>query len=122
MSSLRLVQIAGDDPGLFDALSQEALPVDDLKEPGREFFRIEQSGGVVAYGGYELTDGHALLRSIAVLPAHKGKGCGVEASGLIIDAARAAGAIDIWLLTTILQTQQASSLCPSSATLMRYAL
>lgn len=140
-AALSLVTISGSDAGLRIALQNEDLPVDDLGESGRQFFRIERNGVAVGYGGYELAGNQILLRSLTILPEFKGQGLGVATSRLIVAAARRTSAGDIWLLTQtasaffaklgfqpvdrhtapadILATRQATSLCPSSAVLMR---
>ncbi len=138
---LSLVPIGSDDLGLWEALNHEKLPTNDLAEPGRRFFRIEQNGMLVGYGGYETAGAYALLRSIAIAPNAKGRGVGTAVVTALIDEARQEGLCDIWLLTQtavaffgklgfvssdradapaeILATRQATGLCPASATLMR---
>lgn len=125
---------------LRDALTRASLPVDDLEEAGRAFFRFTDDGQPVGFGGYELYGDYALLRSLVVLPEARGHGHGRAATEALLQEASAAGARYAYLLTTsaaaffeatgfhpiardaapaaILGTRQASSLCPSSAALL----
>lgn len=66
--SLQVHRIAHDDPEFATALAVEKLPVDDLKEGGRLFFRFEENGMPLGFGGLELVGDYALLRSIVVPP------------------------------------------------------
>ena len=122
------------------ALTAERLPTDDLAEPGRVFLQVEQDGQTVGFGGYELHGEDALLRSVVVLPALRGRGLGHDVAESVLRQAAQAGARRVYLLTTsaapfferlgfsrseraaapesIRSTRQATSLCPSSAALM----
>lgn len=73
---LQVQQIASDDPDFVAALEAEQLPIDDLAEDGKRFFRFEENGALLGFGGLELTDGYALLRSIVVQPRSRGQGAG----------------------------------------------
>nr|WP_208414982.1 arsenic resistance N-acetyltransferase ArsN2 [Rhizomicrobium palustre] len=138
---LRDVQIGGDDAGLIAALHDEKLALDDLREPNRRFFVYRTlSGAVLGYGGYELYGADVFLRSIVVLSEARGKKIGRNIVPLLMYRAYREGAKTAWLLTTtasdffekngfsrktredapqaILQTRQAKSLCPASATLL----
>lgn len=132
--------IDANDPELRAILGQAALPTDDLGEPGRAFFRFADADRTVGFGGLEGSGGNVLLRSIVIVPEMRGKGLGRQATGLLLERARAAGARHAYLLTTdagpffkalgfeviaresappeILATRQAASLCPSTAALM----
>ena len=132
---------AADDAGLAAALAVEGLPVDDLTDAGRTFYTFSTlDGATVGYGGLELLGEHVLLRSVAVLPAFRGKGLGCNIVPLLLYRAYRAGARTAWLLTdtaapffgkigfrggdrqaapaAILATRQAASLCPTSAPLL----
>lgn len=137
---LALLPIDGLAPELRGALAGEKLPVDDLTEEGRRFFRVIRGGATVGFAGYELHGDDALLRSIVVLPDHKGHGIGETTLRLLIAEATQAGARRGYLITTsaapffekqgftpvdrdavpeaILATRQAASLCPASATIL----
>lgn len=139
--ALRDVPVPGDDPGLIAALAAEGLPVDDLAEPGRRFFRYDTlDGAAMGYGGLEIHGPDALVRSVVVLPALRGTGIGHNLLALLLARAHAAGARQAWLLTSsaaaffaragfrevprsaapaaIAATRQAATLCPTSAPLM----
>ena len=90
-----------------------------------------------------MTDG-ALLRSVAVDPREQGQGLGHRLTDAAIDLARTAGAPNIYLLTTTAEgffpkfgferiaradvpagvrtSVEFTSVCPSSATVMRKSL
>jgi len=128
-------------PMLARALVEARLPADDLARPGRRLFRFaERPGETAGYGGFELCRTAALLRSIIVLPAWRGRGVGERIVQGLAAAAGEAGATDAFVLTTtaqgyferlgfrqversaapeaILGTAQATSLCPASAKLL----
>ena len=133
--------VAADDVDLAAALTAQGLTVDDLAEAGRSFYAFSTLDGVtVGYGGLELFGEHVLLRSVAVLPAFRGKGLGRNIVPLLLYRAHREGARTAWLLTdaattffgkigftvvdrqaapaAILATRQAASLCPASAALL----
>ena len=122
-------------------LSACGLPTADLLESSSAtLFGVRIESNLVATAGIELFGQTALLRSVATLPAQRGKGL---AALLITHAehkAKQGGAASMALLTTasssifarhgylpierrdapeaIKATQQFESLCPASATLM----
>jgi arsenate reductase (glutaredoxin) len=133
------------DSGLQAGLAAAHLPTDDLQEPNRQFFAYESLDGARAgYGGFELYDGEALLRSIAVNEVRRGHGIGRSILALLLRRAFDSGARRAWLLTTdaqhfferagfkaaqrqdapaaILATRQATTLCPASASLLMRAI
>jgi N-acetylglutamate synthase-like GNAT family acetyltransferase len=131
---------SADCTAFVQALTAEGLPTDDLAEPGRAFFRTERDGQVMGFGGYELHGADALLRSVVIPPALRGRGLGRDVAEGVLRHAAQAGARCAYLLTTsatpfferlgftridraaapesIRSTRQATSLCPSSAALM----
>jgi protein-tyrosine-phosphatase/N-acetylglutamate synthase-like GNAT family acetyltransferase len=139
-TQLVLLPIDGVAPELHAALAAEQLPVDDLAEEGRRFFRVIRGGATVGFAGYELHGDAALLRSIVVLPDHTDHGIGATTLQLLIGEAAQAGARRGYLITTsaapffeklgfvpvgrdavpeaILATRQAASLCPASAIIL----
>ncbi|WP_454703074.1 arsenic resistance N-acetyltransferase ArsN2 [Agrobacterium burrii] len=139
-TSLALLPITGHEDELRGALENADLPTDDLDDAGRTFFRIARGVDTVGFGGYELHGDNALLRSVVIMPANRHKGLGRRATDLLMRRAYAEGARIGYLLTTtaapffetlgftpidrttaptaILQTRQAASLCPASATLL----
>ena len=136
---LRYVPISGQDAALAATLTAAGLPIDDIGEDGRRFFRFDDNGKVVGYGGFEPHGDHALVRSIVVAPALVGQGYGRSIAEAVMREAGKAGARQAFLLTTsaeaffrhlgfaaldradaplaILNTRQATSIC-SSATLL----
>lgn len=138
--TIRLVAIEGNDPGLRSALAEADLPVVDLEDDGRSFFRAVGAGGkTVGYSGIELCNGAALLRSVVVLPDARDQGIGKA----ITDATlrRLEPNVSAYLATasaasfferlgftvvcraevpaSILSTRQFSGICPASATIMK---
>jgi amino-acid N-acetyltransferase len=129
---------------LAEALAAAALPVDDLGEPGRTFFRLEDRDGTVGYGGLEGDGPDRLLRSLVLLPAKRGRGLGGQALAAVEAAARDAGAARLHLLTTgaapffrangyrdaaravappeVQGSRQFAALCPASAAYLVKAL
>ncbi|WP_262029244.1 arsenic resistance N-acetyltransferase ArsN2 [Microvirga sp. Mcv34] len=126
---------------MTDALQAEGLPTDDLEDADRTFFQYDTLGGSqVGYGGFERYGSDVLLRSMVVLPEMRGQGIGRNMTLLLMRRAFDQGARTAYVLTTsarpffeaqgfkainreeapasILATRQASSLCPSSATLL----
>lgn len=132
--------LEGDDESLRAALSGAGLPVDDLTDAGRSFFRFSQGDETVGFGGLELYGEAAFLRSIVVLSDRQGLGFGHAITLGLLDAAHRKGADAAYLLTEtaapffqslgfcpiarneapaeIQTTRQAASLCPASAALM----
>jgi N-acetylglutamate synthase-like GNAT family acetyltransferase len=127
-------------PELGRVLDAAALPADDLALPGRCFFRFTALGETIGFAGFERHGDNALLRSIVVLPAQRGRGFGRAMVGRLLELARASGVRDAYLLTStaraffervgftlvdraaapaaIRATEQAARLCPASATLL----
>ncbi|KQT86847.1 GNAT family N-acetyltransferase [Aurantimonas sp. Leaf443] len=138
-----LVATAVDDPaGLVGLLSEAGLPTEDVTEPGRVFLRYATEGGeFVGIGGFEPLGPAVLLRSIAVVPAHRGHGIGRSITADLMGRARQRGAADAFAFTTeertflaalgfrrveraeapdaVLATRQATGLCSASAVLWR---
>jgi arsenate reductase (glutaredoxin) len=135
------IPIDGSDEALIAALRDVDLPVDDLREPGRSFFRYATlAGACVGYGGFEHFGQHALIRSLVTSQQARHRGIGSGMLALLLRRAFDEGARDAWLLTTnaapfferagfkrversaapatIRATRQAVSLCPSTAPLM----
>lgn len=121
-------------------LSEAGLPTTDLPADLQHFTTIVRDGQTLACGGLEIYGKHALLRSVAVVPAQKGRGLGGEIVRQLHEMATTAGAKHLWLLTTdaadffakhgfsvvsrdevpgeIAATQQFAGICPASATAM----
>lgn len=140
LKSITLEQVSGSDSELYDALVAAQLPIDDIAEAGRTFFKARSNGAdVIGFSGIEQCGSDFLLRSVVVLSGYRGRGFGrliVEETlrGLKRDG-------DIYLATitsapffsiigfsevprgiippAVLATRQLSSICPSSATIMK---
>lgn len=133
--------IPGTDPDLVAALALARLPADDLAEPGRNFLAFATAEGrACGFGGYEILGSHALIRSMVVLEAERGRGIGAAMLARLQSEAQAAGARDAWLLTKtaapffsrrgyraaaryeappeILASRQATALCPVTTQIM----
>lgn len=85
--------------GLAFFLSDAGLPIADLCEPGRVFYRIE-ADDLVGYGGIQGEGPDRLLRSLVVLPNRRRVGLGGRVLALIEVEAERAGAERLHLLTT----------------------
>lgn len=70
--SLDFRPTTGADDDFRAALVAADLPIDDLDERGRRYYRCTSGGETVGYGGYELYGDDAFLRSIVVLPDYRG--------------------------------------------------
>ncbi len=81
-------------------LSDAGLPIADLREPGRAFYRIE-ADDLVGYGGIEGEWSDRLLRSLVLLPDRRSVGLGGVVVALIEEEAKRAGVERLHLLTTI---------------------
>jgi arsenate reductase len=86
---------------LAAVLRAAELPAADLALPGRQFYRFATTlGAMVAVGGLEGRDAERLVRSIAVLPAVRGKGFGKAVAMTLERLAGESGAKRLHLLTT----------------------
>lgn len=140
MSDIRLEPVPGSDPGLKLALSTSGLPTEDLEDAGRSFFRaVSSDDGTVGYAGIEACGEDVLLRSVVILPEHRGKALGKSLTRETLKAVDVSSAV--FLATTsaapffeslgfvvveradvppaVLATRQLSDICPASATIMK---
>ncbi|MCZ7658674.1 MAG: arsenic resistance N-acetyltransferase ArsN2 [Xanthobacteraceae bacterium] len=127
--------------GLAAALHRAGLPVDDLREPGRHFWRFETAEFEPAgFGGLEILGRDALLRSVVTLPPLRRRGIGAAIVASLETEARLRHCGALWLVTTsaaafferlgfatcdravvpepVRATRQFAELCPDSATVM----
>lgn len=137
----RLSELARDELGALARLLADAgLPHEDLGEPGRRFYRLDDAGRTVGWAGLELAGADALLRSVVVPETGRGGGIGGDLVARVAEAAHALGIERLWLLTTtaapffakigfeeaardaapaaIRATREFRDICPASATCM----
>ncbi len=125
-------------------LTANELPIDDLDDPTIVLFGTSDGGRVVGVVGLQLLAGAGLLRSLAVDPGARDRGLGGQLCDRIVREARQRELSELWLLTTsardyfarrgfepvardqvpsaVRSTAQFTSLCPSSAVVMRRVL
>ena len=127
---------------VIDLLKKADLPVDDVPEVFGECFAVAiEKDSIVGTAAIEQHDTIGLFRSAAVRADQRGKGIGEALTKNRIEWAKAHGISDIYLLTTtaadyfprlgfekiprakappaIAGSAQFTSLCPSSAIVMR---
>lgn len=138
-AALQLVPVGPDGlAGLAAALERAGLPGDDVRLPGRRFFRaVDAEGQPAGFGGLEGDGPDLLLRSVVIHPDSRGRGHGAAIVRALEAQAAALGAARLHLLTTtatafflrfgyaqarreaapaaIAATAQFASLCPASA-------
>ena len=125
---------------VIQLLQQHHLPVQDIDED-KLLYLLKDGERVLGTAGLEIFDDCALLRSVSILKEEQGKGLGRFLNKAIEDYAGESGISCIYLLTTtakdffdkqgycvirreetpeiIKQTAEFSSLCPSSAVVMK---
>ncbi|HET9903710.1 MAG TPA: arsenic resistance N-acetyltransferase ArsN2 [Xanthobacteraceae bacterium] len=129
---------AGARAALCRALEKAGLPIDDVEEPGRLFWRFETEEQVpVGYGGLEVHGKEALVRSVLTLPPARHRGIGAKIVAALETEAFIAGCRSVWAITAsagpfferlgyavcersqvpeaIAGTRQFRSICPDSA-------
>lgn len=133
-----------DFPAVAALLTDAKLPLDGVAEHLATFLVVADGAEVVASAGLELYDRHALLRSVAVVPALRGTGLGRTMMEAALDLARSRGADTVTLLTTtaagyftrfdfepidqasapapVRQSTQFNGICPASAVAMQLIL
>lgn len=140
LNSVTLEQVSGTEEALRDALVAANLPTDDIVEAGRTFFKACSNGAeLIGFSGIEQCGSDFLLRSVVVLSGHRGRGFGRSIVEQTLRGLNRNG--DVYLATTtaapffsiigfsevprdivppaVLATRQLSSICPSSATIMK---
>ncbi len=130
-------------PAVERLLTDSKLPLDGVREVLNSFLVAESGGALVGVAGLEVCCEHALLRSVAVVPAWRSKGLGRELVTRIIADAESRGIKALYLLTTTAEryfpsfgferitrdevpadvqtTDEFRGACPASATVMRRA-
>ena len=141
--SVRAANIHSSPPpaAVLRLLAEAQLPVADLAgQPTADFFGCGPADAPQGVVGVELHGGDALLRSLAVDPASRGRGCAAALVKRAERHAREQGARRLYLLTTsaadffahlgykrvdrdeapesIRATSEFSTLCPASSVLM----
>ncbi len=118
-------------------LSETDLPNDDCGDPDNRFYGIYHFGQLIACGGLQAAGSSALLRSVAVSPAHQGKGLGQQLVDYLLLQAAVLNLQRVYLLTEtaadyflsigfqpversavpdkVTRTAQFTTLCPDSA-------
>jgi amino-acid N-acetyltransferase len=87
--------------GVAAALAKAGLPADDIDNPHVLLWRFETYEDVpVGFGGLEIHDRDALLRSIVTLPPLRQVGMGAAIVAALEGEAHARGCRAIYLLTT----------------------
>lgn len=124
-------------------LKQNNLPVEDITS-GTQLFIAEENNEVLGTIGVEYDFNDALLRSLSVAENKRKKGLGLSLVNFLEDYVQKQGVENIYLLTTtaadffskldyhvtaretlpvfIRQSSEFTSVCPSSATVMKKAL
>ena len=138
MTPLRVTALDPDNlDGLRDALAASGLPVADLDDSDRAFFRFADDAGLAGYGGLEGQGADRLLRSLLVVADRRGEGLGRIMLGLLEARARELGVARLHLLTntaapffaasgyaaadrvtapaSIASSREFTALCPASA-------
>ncbi|MEI6412105.1 MAG: arsenic resistance N-acetyltransferase ArsN2 [Bacteroidota bacterium] len=130
-----------DKPALIHLLQAAKLPTSDLPEDLSGFTLASEGDQLVGSSGIENLGDCALLRSVAVAETHQNLGLGRQLQDHALAYARAHGLETVFLITTsaekyferlgfqrveraevpasVAKTEQFSSLCPSSAVVMR---
>lgn len=125
-------------------LAASGLPVEDMDENPVAWLVAVDAGRVVGVAGLEAHGDAGLLRSLAVLPTHRGTGLGRALARAVEEDARRRGLRQLVLLTVtardffasdgylqiaraaapaaIRNTTEFRSLCPATATCMAKAL
>ena len=126
--------------GIENLLEKCNLPVNDIMENIDNFIVSELENKIVGVGGYETHGEIALIRSIAVDQAYRGKSIGVNIYHLLEKKIKHIGIKEVYLLTetatdyfktlgftikertsipaVVTQTKQFKELCPSTAIVM----
>ena len=125
-------------------LKQYDLPSSDVAEHLTQFILAHEKDQVIGVGGYELSGRYGLIRSFAVNPNYAGLGIAGHIFNQLKEQAIQTNLTHFYLLTTtadgyfarlgfqvvardevpesIRTTEQFSSLCPGSATVMTMSL
>lgn len=86
--------------GLLALLADAALPTAGFAAHLEDALVVRDDGRLLGCVALELYGEEALLRSLAVAPAARGRGLGERLTAAALDLAAARGARRVWLLTT----------------------
>jgi amino-acid N-acetyltransferase len=131
-------------PRIERLLESSSLPLAGVKEALDTFLVAEAGRDIVGVAGLEVCCDNALLRSVAVTPQYRSKGVGRALVNQVIARAESRGIRALYLLTTtaehyfpsfgfrkieraevpddVRQTEEFTTACPASATVMTRAL
>ena len=91
---------AANDERLVSLLRHNSLPVDDLGGEAKKFFAlVTATGEVAAVAGIELGSSDAMMRSVAVADAYRGKGLGRAIVRNLLADLRRKGVNAVYILT-----------------------
>lgn len=127
-------------PHIKELLQAVDLPTQDLNEKIHLYYSQGEKVSPIACGGFEQYDQIGLLRSVAIHQDAQGKGIGKQWVSQLMEEAKKMGMRELYLLTTtaehffqkmgfekqerekvpqaIKDSEEFSSLCPSTAILM----
>lgn len=130
----------GEREDIIRLLDQAGLLTDDLSATLSNFVLAKDGKNLIGVAGLESFGEVGLLRSVAVVPDYQGKGIAARLTERLVNTAVNAHVQELYLITntaeryferhgfkavnrtevpvSIQQTQQFSSLCPSSAVVM----
>ena len=91
---------AADRPSILQLLRDAGLPIDGLVEHLNAAFVARAGAAILGCSALEMYADGALLRSVAVAPAARGRGVGQRLTEAAVTSARAAGMPAVYLLTT----------------------
>ena len=133
-----------DGPSILQLLRDSELPIDGLVDHLNTAFVARDGAAIVGCAAVEMYPDGALLRSVAVTPAARGRGVGERLAEAAITLARSLQAPALYLLTTtaesyfprfgfvrttrdqvprdVQQSIEFRSACPASAIVMRKSL
>jgi amino-acid N-acetyltransferase len=144
-NTMNYTLIPADSPALrqqvIDLLTQNNLPTSDLDADKKLYALLDEQQQLAGTGGLEFIGNTALLRSVSVKKELQGKGLGKKISNQLEKIVSSKGVNSIYLLTTtaknfferesyniidrdlvpqeIKNTSEFSSVCPSSAVVMK---
>ncbi len=88
-----------DQTAILDLLTQNNLPIDGLSDHWSSTLVARANGSVIGSAALEVYDDGALLRSVAVTPAYRGKGLGHQLTEAALKLAQTNNITRVYLLT-----------------------